>query len=188
MSRADEQWLGRLFDESGRKWLRFLAARLKDGTEAEDLAQEVYPTGILPFERLVAQVMGQEPYRSAPRVFWIMDNSLLMQVSDSELVSTVPSFVALKDARKPVEAYVFPDEYHIKWQPQHKLAVAERTIDWFQFWLQRHEDDQTAKTEQYVRWRKLRDLHGVAPGTDAVMAIAVSYGYIHHCLLCVPHQ
>jgi hypothetical protein len=31
-------------------------------------------TGIAPFDRLVAQVMGQEPYASAPRVFWIMDN------------------------------------------------------------------------------------------------------------------
>lgn len=31
-------------------------------------------TGIRPFERLVAQVMKQEPYRSAGRVFWIMDN------------------------------------------------------------------------------------------------------------------
>jgi len=31
-------------------------------------------TGIAPFERLVDQVMSQEPYRSAPRVFWIMDN------------------------------------------------------------------------------------------------------------------
>jgi len=31
-------------------------------------------TGIVPFDRLVDQVMGQEPYRSAPRVFWIMDN------------------------------------------------------------------------------------------------------------------
>lgn len=31
-------------------------------------------TGIVPFERLVVQVMAQEPYRSAPRVFWIMDN------------------------------------------------------------------------------------------------------------------
>lgn len=31
-------------------------------------------TGIAPFERLVAQVMRQEPYRSASRVFWIMDN------------------------------------------------------------------------------------------------------------------
>jgi transposase len=31
-------------------------------------------TGIDPFDRLVGQVMCQEPYRSAPRVFWIMDN------------------------------------------------------------------------------------------------------------------
>jgi hypothetical protein len=31
-------------------------------------------TGIAPFKRLVSQVMAQEPYRSAPRVFWIMDN------------------------------------------------------------------------------------------------------------------
>ncbi len=31
-------------------------------------------TGIEPFGRLVDQVMAQEPYRSAPRVFWIVDN------------------------------------------------------------------------------------------------------------------
>ena len=31
-------------------------------------------TGIVPFRRLVAQVMRQEPYRSATRVFWIVDN------------------------------------------------------------------------------------------------------------------
>ncbi len=31
-------------------------------------------TGIEPFGRLVAQVMGTEPYASARRVFWIVDN------------------------------------------------------------------------------------------------------------------
>src|SRR5206468_4296339 len=31
-------------------------------------------TGIAPFDRLVAQVMTQEPYRSARRVFWVVDN------------------------------------------------------------------------------------------------------------------
>jgi hypothetical protein len=30
--------------------------------------------GIAPTERLIAQFMSQEPYRSAQRVFWIMDN------------------------------------------------------------------------------------------------------------------
>ncbi len=31
-------------------------------------------TGIAPFERLVDQVMRRQPYRSARRVFWIVDN------------------------------------------------------------------------------------------------------------------
>ena len=31
-------------------------------------------TGIVPFGRLVSHVMSQEPYRSAKRVFWIVDN------------------------------------------------------------------------------------------------------------------
>lgn len=31
-------------------------------------------TGIVPFDRLVGQVMTQPPYREARRVFWIMDN------------------------------------------------------------------------------------------------------------------
>lgn len=31
-------------------------------------------TGIVPFDRLVTQVMTQEPYRSARRVFWVVDN------------------------------------------------------------------------------------------------------------------
>ena len=31
-------------------------------------------SGIAPFDRLIDQTMSQEPYRSARRVFWIMDN------------------------------------------------------------------------------------------------------------------
>lgn len=31
-------------------------------------------SGIAPFDELLRMVMTQEPYRSAPRVFWIMDN------------------------------------------------------------------------------------------------------------------
>jgi hypothetical protein len=31
-------------------------------------------TGIVPFDGLVQQVMSQEPYRGAKRVFWIVDN------------------------------------------------------------------------------------------------------------------
>lgn len=46
--------------------------------------------------------------------------------------------------------------FEIGWQPQHKLAVAERTIDWFNFWLNDKEDSASEKTDQYQRWRALR--------------------------------
>lgn len=81
---------------------------------------------------------------------------LLIQTSESELLASLPLHVALLDAGKAVESHVFPDEYHIKWQPQHKLAAAERTIDWFRFWLMDREDAAASKAEQYQRWRKLR--------------------------------
>jgi dipeptidyl aminopeptidase/acylaminoacyl peptidase len=96
------------------------------------------------------------------RPFSLSDNAhavatpLLMQLSDHELISCMPNFVALQDAGKPVEAYVFPDEFHVKWQPQHKVAVAQRAIEWFQFWLQGYENDAPGKTDQYQRWRELR--------------------------------
>jgi hypothetical protein len=52
-------------------------------------------TGIKPFERLVDQVMSQEPYRSARRVFWIMDNgsSHRGQSSDDRLVKKWGSII-----------------------------------------------------------------------------------------------
>jgi len=52
-------------------------------------------SGIVAFLRLVDQVMSQEPYRSAPRVFWIMDNgsSHRGERSDRRLVERWPTIV-----------------------------------------------------------------------------------------------
>lgn len=56
-----------------------------------------HTTGIAPFERLVSQVMAQEPYRDAPRVFWIMDNgsSHRGQGSRRRLMAQWPNIVPL---------------------------------------------------------------------------------------------
>ncbi|MGB6449411.1 MAG: Atxe2 family lasso peptide isopeptidase [Steroidobacteraceae bacterium] len=85
-----------------------------------------------------------------------VNTPLLMQVADHELIMTLPDYVALKEAGKPVEAYVFPDELHVKFHPLHKLAVGERAIDWFRFWLKGEEDPAPEKAEQYARWRQMR--------------------------------
>lgn len=96
-----------------------------------------------------------------------IDTPILLQVADHELVHSAASIGALQDAGQPIEAYVFPDEYHIKWQPKHKLVVYNRTIDWFNFWLRDVEDPDREKAEQYARWRKLRAEHCDALETES---------------------
>jgi DDE superfamily endonuclease len=55
-----------------RGTLAYLAAW--DVHRAKVFGRSEPATGIQPFARLVAQVMSQEPYASARRVFWIVDN------------------------------------------------------------------------------------------------------------------
>jgi dipeptidyl aminopeptidase/acylaminoacyl peptidase len=80
----------------------------------------------------------------------------LLNVPDREMLSALQPVTALEDAGRAVEMYVFPDEYHIKWQPAHRLAIYNRNIDWMNFWLQGREDPDPAKAEQYKRWRAMR--------------------------------
>jgi len=86
-----------------------------------------------------------------------IDTPLLLQEADREYLMALDSVAALKEHGKPVDMYVFPDEYHNKWQPAHRLAVYERHIDWFAFWLQGKIDADPSKVEQYARWRQLRE-------------------------------
>ncbi len=54
-------------------------------------------SGIEPFDRLIEDVMGQEPYRSAARVFWIFDNgsSHRGQKAARRLQSRWPSLIPI---------------------------------------------------------------------------------------------
>ncbi len=53
---------------------------------------------------------------------------------------------ALKELGKPVELYIFPNEYHNKTQPMHRWNVYRRNVQWFQFWLQGFESDVLVST------------------------------------------
>ena len=82
---------------------------------------------------------------------------ILMQIADSELIPMSQTITMLSEHNKPFDAYVFPEEYHVKWQPKHRYAIYKRSVDWFRFWLLGEEDPDTAKAAQYDRWRKLRE-------------------------------
>jgi dipeptidyl aminopeptidase/acylaminoacyl peptidase len=110
--------------------------------------------------------MGYPPATANDRTFWRatslaqnaarIDTPLRLQLADNEFRLALEAFGALREQRKPVEMYVYPDEYHVKWQPLHRRAVYERNLDWFSYWLQHEEDSDPAKAAQYARWHALR--------------------------------
>lgn len=80
---------------------------------------------------------------------------ILFQVPEQEYLDALDYAIPLID-RKMADLYVFPNEPHLKFQPRHKLAVYERNLDWFRFWLQGYEDTAPSKKAQYTRWRAMR--------------------------------
>jgi dipeptidyl aminopeptidase/acylaminoacyl peptidase len=110
--------------------------------------------------------MGYPKLTDSPSTFWEamsirlnaakLNAPVLMQLSDDEYLGALEGFQALKEQGKPAEMYVFPDEHHIKWQPAHRAAQYQRSLDWFDFWLRNIEDPDPSKVNQYQRWRALR--------------------------------
>ncbi|MFA6114156.1 MAG: Atxe2 family lasso peptide isopeptidase [Sphingomonas sp.] len=81
---------------------------------------------------------------------------LLIQAADAEYRLGLESFSALRYHGAPVEMYVYPDEHHVKWHPAHRLAVYERTIDWFDFWLKGEASEDPDRRSEVARWEALR--------------------------------
>ena len=67
------------------------------------------------------------------------------------------SYAALKTLKIPVEFYLYPDAPHNLKSPIHRFNSLSTHTDWFRFWLQRYEDPNPKKKNQYARWRKMRE-------------------------------
>jgi dipeptidyl aminopeptidase/acylaminoacyl peptidase len=79
---------------------------------------------------------------------------VLMQLPESEARQTIELQSKLATARMG-EMHVFPLAPHIKFEPRHKLAVYQRNLDWFLYWLRGEADPDPAKASQYARWSEL---------------------------------
>ncbi len=97
-----------------------------------------------------------------------VDTPLLINASDDEYLEAMQALVIFAEEGKPIEMHVYPDEYHVKWQPRHRYSVYVRNVDWFNFWLRSYENPDAAKLEQYVRWRRLRSATRSQTVTDAI--------------------
>jgi dipeptidyl aminopeptidase/acylaminoacyl peptidase len=64
---------------------------------------------------------------------------------------------ALLEQGKQAELVIYPNEEHALVRPSNRYASMMRHFDWFNFWLLGEEDPDSAKAEQYARWRQLRE-------------------------------
>jgi hypothetical protein len=71
-------------------------------------------------------------------------------------------FSRLRYLKKPVEYYVFPDlahGSHMVQNPRQLMALQNRALDWWLFWLKSEEDPNPDKAAQYRDWHILREQH-----------------------------
>lgn len=69
------------------------------------------------------------------------------------------AYAILRRHQKPVEYWAYPDSTHNPVKPWQRMTTQGGTVDWYDFWLNNHEDPDPAKADQYARWRQLRTLH-----------------------------
>lgn len=86
---------------------------------------------------------------------------VLMQLPESEARQTIELQSKLATAQMG-EMHIFPLAPHIKFEPRQKLAVYQRNLDWFLYWLKGEVDADPAKSAQYARWSRL-----APPGRNA---------------------
>jgi hypothetical protein len=68
-------------------------------------------------------------------------------------------FSNLRYQKKPVELFIIPDAEqadHPTQMPAQRFASQESAVDWFDFWLNGHEDPAAEKRQQYAGWHELR--------------------------------
>jgi dienelactone hydrolase len=82
---------------------------------------------------------------------------LISAADPQHLISLWGLYAPLRDQGKPVELQYIRSGQHNITKPLQKLAHQEMLTDWFDFWLNDHEDADEGKRTQYARWRQLRE-------------------------------
>ncbi len=149
----------------------FAAASITDGN---DLSYWLYLTWTdIPFAQKWAEVTngGVKPFGKEGLLKWaqsapgfnldkVQAPLLISCLEKGSLVATWDIYGGLRTLGKPVDMLWLRSENapHILVQPRHRFFSQQTAVDWFDFWLNGHEDPDPGKKEQYARWRELRRL------------------------------
>jgi dipeptidyl aminopeptidase/acylaminoacyl peptidase len=149
--------------------LHFTAASVTDGVDAGywqyllavDLNGNVLANedeemlGARPFGSGLGQWLEHSPGFNMQKV-----RAPLLVVGEGpfSLLSMWQQYATLRYLHKPVDLQMLDTDEHVLTNPAARLASQGGSVDWFRFWLQDYEDPDPDKTEQYKRWKHLREL------------------------------
>lgn len=81
---------------------------------------------------------------------------ILINASEEEFPDTLDTYNALREAGVAVDLFEYPDEYHARWQPAHRLATYRRSLDWFDYWLRNVRSDAPDRQSELREWDRLK--------------------------------
>ena len=143
---------------------RFAAAALAEGVDYSYFQYMAFPEFAGDFE----PVYGGPPYGKRLSQWQKQSPAFLMDKIETPVRIQVlgPTsmlldwhwFSGLSRLGKPVEMIYIPGGTHILERPWERMTSQQGNVDWFCFWLKGEEDPDSAKGEQYKRWREMRRL------------------------------
>jgi hypothetical protein len=141
---ADSDFLG--------YWQRLVGVDLEPGDSLRREGIAIY--GSQPFGNGLKTWIERAPAFNLDKVL----APLRIEVHDlNSLVFDWELYAGLRLQGKPVDMIQLLDADHVLVKPLERLASEQGDLDWFDFWLNGHEDPDPAKAEQYKRWRLLRE-------------------------------
>lgn len=81
---------------------------------------------------------------------------ILVNASEAEFPLALETYTALREAGVPIDLFIYPHEYHGRWQPAHRLATYRRSLDWFDYWLRGIRSDAPDRQSELREWDRLR--------------------------------
>ncbi len=152
----------------------FAAAAITDGNN-KSYSQYLFDVDIggetNPFLEPLDGTYGSSPYgdglanwaKDAPgfNLYRVKTPLLVSSLERGALFGQWEIYAGLRASQKPVEMLWVPSQRiipHLLVRPADRYMSQQSAVDWFRFWLQGYEDPDSAKAEQYKRWRELRKL------------------------------
>jgi dipeptidyl aminopeptidase/acylaminoacyl peptidase len=86
-----------------------------------------------------------------------LSTPILVNASEEEVLDALFTYTALREAGVPIDLFVYPEEYHARWQPAHRLATYQRSLDWFDYWLRGVRSGDPRRAVELKAWDGLRE-------------------------------